>query len=217
MTDLYQDLGVPRDADDAQIKRAYRRKAAKAHPDAGGSREEFEKVNQAKIVLLDPRRRAKYDTTGETDTNPDNEMSEIINIVMGAIDTKLGECERAGRDPTTVDLLASARLVINNQIEGQQAQIKSLDLGAKQIRKLAERMKAKKGDNRLRPVFESRAIDIERRAAAARQDIERRKKAYDLLKNHEFDFEKSAANLQAGLGYIDSLGRPFGGLGSQSW
>jgi curved DNA-binding protein CbpA len=41
MQDLYAALGVARDADRADIRRAYRDKARSAHPDAGGSPEEF--------------------------------------------------------------------------------------------------------------------------------------------------------------------------------
>ena len=79
---LYSDLGVSPDADESTIKKAYRKCAAKAHPDAGGSREEFEKVAQARLILLDPRRRQRYDATGEADAAPDNELAEVLNVAV---------------------------------------------------------------------------------------------------------------------------------------
>lgn len=61
----YEVLGVEKDADPAKVKRAYRRRAEKAHPDKGGSDEEMAEVNQAYEVLSDPDRRLLYDRTGK--------------------------------------------------------------------------------------------------------------------------------------------------------
>ena len=43
----FEVLGVDPDADDAELKRAYRRRAKEAHPDQGGSVEEFQRVKAA--------------------------------------------------------------------------------------------------------------------------------------------------------------------------
>ena len=43
----FEVLGVDPDADDAELKRAYRRRAKEAHPDRGGSVEEFQRVKAA--------------------------------------------------------------------------------------------------------------------------------------------------------------------------
>ena len=62
--DYYQELGVPRDAEAASIKQAYRRKAQKCHPDVSrvkGAAERFKRVRAAYEVLSDPARRAEYD------------------------------------------------------------------------------------------------------------------------------------------------------------
>ena len=65
--DYYQVLGVPRDADDAEIKRAFRRLAQKHHPDvdkADGAEERFKELNEAYRVLSDRQRRTAYDMFG---------------------------------------------------------------------------------------------------------------------------------------------------------
>ena len=59
MTDLYETLGVSRDASEAEIKKAYRARARSAHPDAGGDEEEFKQVQHAYNVLRDPQQRAR--------------------------------------------------------------------------------------------------------------------------------------------------------------
>lgn len=64
----YDLLGVPVDATDDQIKRAYRRLARQLHPDSTGGDPEaeaqFKQVVQAYEVLRDPQRRARYDRYG---------------------------------------------------------------------------------------------------------------------------------------------------------
>lgn len=58
---LYEILGVARDASDDDIKKAFRKLAVKYHPDAGGDAETFKKISQAYEVLSDKKKRAEYD------------------------------------------------------------------------------------------------------------------------------------------------------------
>jgi DnaJ-class molecular chaperone len=70
--DPYRTLNVPRDADQAAIKQAYRKLAKMLHPDRnpGSARAEqrFKEVSQAYDLLSDPVKRAKYDR-GEIDAD----------------------------------------------------------------------------------------------------------------------------------------------------
>ena len=67
-TDLYEVLGVSRDADGATIKSAYRKLAMKHHPDRNPgcteSEGKFKAVSAAYEVLKDPQKRAAYDRFG---------------------------------------------------------------------------------------------------------------------------------------------------------
>lgn len=62
--DFYQVLGVGRTANASEIKQAFRRLAHQHHPDKGGSKEEFQSINEAYQVLSDPQKRAQYDAYG---------------------------------------------------------------------------------------------------------------------------------------------------------
>ncbi len=71
--DYYDILGIPRNADDKEVKKAYRNLARKYHPDVckePGSEEKFKQINEAYSVLSDSQKRAQYDNMGhETFTN----------------------------------------------------------------------------------------------------------------------------------------------------
>ena len=66
--DYYEVLGVARDADKDDIKRAYRKLARKYHPDVSTEADaeaRFKEVSEAYEVLHDPEKRAAYDQLGE--------------------------------------------------------------------------------------------------------------------------------------------------------
>lgn len=64
VADYYQVLGVPRDADNTAIKKAYRRAALRSHPDvskAPDAKEKFMEIQEAYAVLSDKTKRRAYD------------------------------------------------------------------------------------------------------------------------------------------------------------
>jgi len=64
-TKYYDLLEVSPDAGEAELKKAYRKKALRLHPDKGGDPELFKEVTHAYEVLSDPQRRGIYDARGE--------------------------------------------------------------------------------------------------------------------------------------------------------
>jgi len=74
--DYYQILGVPKNASENEIKKAYRKLAMQYHPDRNlgkekWANEKFKEINEAFSVLGDPEKRKRYDQFG---------MAEGINI-----------------------------------------------------------------------------------------------------------------------------------------
>ena len=74
--DFYEVLGVPKNASDEDIKKAYRKLAMKYHPDrnqgeAGkASEEKFKEVKEAYEMLSDPQKKAAYDQHGFAGVDP---------------------------------------------------------------------------------------------------------------------------------------------------
>lgn len=109
--DYYQILGVEEDAENKEIKKAYRKLALKLHPDMNpeeGAAEKFKEMLEAYEVLKDPQRRAEYDELRKYgDASPDgfqpppgwhsnandfdrgqgqNNFSDFFNAVFGSGD-----------------------------------------------------------------------------------------------------------------------------------
>ena len=112
--DYYELLGVPRGADDAAIKAAYRRLAKECHPDRhnGCVNQEarFKAINEAYDVLKDPQKRAAYDRFGKAAFNGGGGgpfgagagagfegFSDIFSTIFGEFMDPRGQRQNAGR------------------------------------------------------------------------------------------------------------------------
>src|SRR5438067_5346583 len=89
--DLYEVLGVSRDASEDDIKRAYRRLARELHPDVNQhdpqAEGRFKEVGAAYEVLSDPAKRRQYDMWGQTGAQPDlfpfGDLTDIFDVFFG--------------------------------------------------------------------------------------------------------------------------------------
>jgi DnaJ-class molecular chaperone len=92
MTDnLYKVLGVSRDADASEIKKAYFGLAKVEHPDKKpGNDEKFKKIQEAYDVLSDANRRRTYDMTGNTQENAQPDPMGGFPFGMGGMPGGMG-------------------------------------------------------------------------------------------------------------------------------
>jgi len=88
MPELYDILGVPKDASQEEIKKAFKSKAGKCHPDRNqddpNATSKFQNLQRAYAVLKDESRRQRYDETGSEETNVPS-LDENANGIIAKI------------------------------------------------------------------------------------------------------------------------------------
>ncbi len=132
VSDYYDILGIPRNADDKEVKKAYRNLARKYHPDVckeAGAEEKFKQINEAYSILSDSQKRAQYDTMGhETYTNASKGSYTGGGGFGGGFSTDFsgfgdifdffgGGYRRAGPQPGA-DLLTRLSIPLENAVTG---------------------------------------------------------------------------------------------------
>ena len=184
----YEELGVCRDADTDAVNAAYRKAARQYHPDAGGDRDAFERVQQAAMILRDPERRAKFDATGETDTSPDNETSAIASIIVEAFDTAMA----AAPDYRAADIVAHMTKHINAAMRSLADQKKHYAAGLSEIDAASERLEFRgAGTDFIAANLRLRRGQIEQAITECERQVGLREKALEITKGYRWRFEKT--------------------------
>jgi molecular chaperone DnaJ len=132
--DYYEVLGIPRDATDEEIKRAFRKLAFKYHPDHNhddNAGEKFKEVNEAYEMLSDPDKRAAYDRFGHGDAEglfgrgfegfDFGGFGDIFDAFFGGATTATRQAPRRG-----ADLLYNISITFEEAAFGCQKEIKTL-------------------------------------------------------------------------------------------
>src|SRR6266508_406483 len=110
--DYYEILGVSRDAENGELKSAYRRLALQHHPDRNPGNpeaaERFKEASEAYAVLSDPEKRARYDRFGHAGLSagaggfsgfdPFTEFSDLFGDLFGFGGAGRAAARAAGSD-----------------------------------------------------------------------------------------------------------------------
>ena len=129
--DYYEILGVPRDASEKQIKRAYKRLSLKYHPDRvkdmsrSEAEKKFEEIANAYEVLSDPQKKRIYDTQGEAAVrqtggqaaNPLEFLQKMLNPQRGEDDSNSKAPKKPGQDTVVILPLDLEDLYMGTQVD----------------------------------------------------------------------------------------------------
>lgn len=136
--DYYEVLGVSKNADEAEIKKAYRKLALKYHPDKNpgdaSAEDKFKEAAEAYEVLSDPQKRAQYDRFGHAGMgssgfgggmNMDDIFSQFGDIFGGAFGGSFGGSRGGGsRTVRGTNLRVKMKLTLEEIAEGVKKKIK---------------------------------------------------------------------------------------------
>jgi molecular chaperone DnaJ len=123
--DLYEILGVGRDATQDQIKRSYRRLAREYHPDVNpdpAAEQRFKEVTAAYEILSDPQKRQQYDLYGQGRGPMDFGFGDVADIFEAFFGTGSFGGRRTATRRSRVqhgeDVFAEARLTFREAVFG---------------------------------------------------------------------------------------------------
>ena len=133
--DYYEILGVTREADADEIKKAYRKLAMKYHPDQNpddkAAEQKFKELSEAYHVLSDREKRATYDQFGHAafesgggagGGDPRSSFADVFDDLFGEF---VGGGRRARRGPTRgADLRYNMEISLEDAYHGKQAKIR---------------------------------------------------------------------------------------------
>ncbi|MBY4610751.1 J domain-containing protein [Rhizobium sp. 9T] len=185
MTDPYDILGVERDADEAQLKAAYRKLAKVAHPDSGGDSQAFDNLQKAYALLLDPVRRKVYDDTGyDVEFADAAELQALVMIEKLVTDAVLDE-----RAPGSFDPVAVMHDSLSEELRKARFSKSELERHASRIGLHLERLAKQSGRDVLAHMFRARIEAIGKAVAETEAKIKATERAADMLSGYVYDID----------------------------
>lgn len=188
MNDLYNTLGVKKDATDQEIKKAYKEKAMETHPDKGGNTEAFDQVHKAYLTLSQPHSRKRYDETGTVDDNCFMSKEERIQklaverVIQLFGDTILTYVKTGGDIFTMMSQKA-----YENQANAEKTMMghkKAQEMLGK-YRKRVKRKKSK-GVDFIKAWFDQQERELKNQIAITKEDIDIWTKTQSFIKEYEW-------------------------------
>lgn len=199
--DPYEELGVARSADQQEIKRGYRRRARKTHPDVpGGSAEKFARTKTALVVLSEPLRRKRYDETGGLDENAgerqaDNERAGALQMIEEFLNRAIDAWfSNTPRDPRKRDLVEDFCKDMNAKISSCTVQDMQGAKVLEFIGNVGKRFKTEEKDDPIGRSFRNKIAQIEASRAELRQTIAMCQLAIKIARKYRFEYDRTEPN-----------------------
>ena len=183
MIDPYAMLGIERDADDSQVKAAYRKAAKGMHPDSGGDVDQFARLQTCYDLLRDPVRRKVFDDTGFDPQLADpRDLKGLMLLEPLVNDVILDE-----REPGSFDPLAAMRRKLSDDIVKSRFHILELERHRNRVRQHIDRLGRKPGTDFLGSMLRARSQSIAEAIRNAEGQIQVIEQAYSMLEGYSYE------------------------------
>ena len=200
--DPYQELEIERKAGKPEIKRAYRKKAKKIHPDKGGSKENFQNLTKAYALLMNDEARNHYDETGSDNYQDKNSIraqaqSRTADLATKIIRKKYQEALTNPfinfDGPISWNLLDEVRKQINTNERETNAKLEDFRRAKIYMNKVRKRLRKKTetGNPFLCLVLEEQEKGLEGLKAAAQTELEVLSEMEKILDGYDFTADKT--------------------------
>lgn len=187
--DLYKVLGVNKESDKKDIKKAYRGKAKIHHPDHKGNPNDFFKINIAYSVLIDDKRRRCYDETGQIDTNTQDKAKKMAYDRLGQLFLEIVAkkkdliCE--------LNVIGLLKNIIFNHVEKCKGNINETKQIKGHFKKIKKRIRYKgKGINIFDAIIEDKVRNCGLMINQSEFELKIFAEMKKILNDFEFDYDK---------------------------
>lgn len=192
---LYETLGVAKDATAAEIRKAYRAMAKQHHPDTGGDPQQFHAIARAHDVLKDDAKRARYDETGEMPGPEINPDGFALNIIGGLVDGLVNEIVM--KDGLEHDDLAKKLAhQIDDQIRGAKSNREEAEKFEKKAAKIRKRFTAKQGPDYIGQMIDAKLNACRQAITQADEQLKHLERAKEIVADASFEVEPRPARQQ---------------------
>lgn len=161
---LYETLGVKKDAGPGEIKSAYRKKAKENHPDAGGDKGTFQDISRAYGILSNPEKKDHYDRTGESEAPNEDQIinGELVKIFNSIVESNSFNHEHE-------DVFKEMRKIIDSKSKETKDSIENAKRLLSKFNAILKRIE--KGDL-FRGITKQKIADIESLITSGKKNIE---------------------------------------------
>ena len=185
----YEVLGVDSVATPATIKKAYRKLAAKHHPDRGGDAERFKEVQAAYECLSDPIRRRRYDETGDS-ANPGAAGIDPSIVVLH----QLLQQAMAQIDVDRVHLIEAMRSGVKVKRDEFVVEKAAIETRRARIERTIKRVTKKSGENKIAAMLRTWIAHLPQQEQALQENIETCDKLLNELEDYGYELPEVLVN-----------------------
>lgn len=186
-TNLYDVLGVNKDASKDEIKKAYRNLSKKYHPDTKPddpkAKEKFEEITVAYKILSDERKKARYDATGEIEEHTFNQK---LQSYLGQTFMQFVETVRNPKIENVIEQFFDHTVKIQNNLEQGKKKVKSK---IERTEEISKRITTTNEDDCIKSMLNEKINILKRDLVLIDEEVEFMEKVLEFLQMYDYEVD----------------------------